>query len=157
MLCSSLHCQMDQLLALISLSHLPTHRRPGVRPIGIGETARRIMGKAIAAAISNDIQDAASPHLSGCEAAAHAMRKVYEAPDTDALNRSGISTNSVLLSPRSSPTPIEKMFNCSLTEKSFSPRRHHPRRPTCHGDVCSCHHTTHPSPRRQSKQASLVC
>ena len=30
---------------------------PGVRPIGIGETARCIMGKAIAAAINDDIQD----------------------------------------------------------------------------------------------------
>ena len=64
---------------------------PGVRPIGIGETARRIMGKAIAAAINDDIQDAAGPlqvcagHLSGCEAAVHAMRQVFEAPDTDAV------------------------------------------------------------------------
>ena len=49
------------------------------------------MGKAIAAAISDDIQDAAGPlqvcagHLSGCEAAVHAMREVFEAPDTDAV------------------------------------------------------------------------
>ena len=57
----------------------------------MGETVRRIIGRAIAAVISNDIQDAASPlqvcagHMSGCEAAVHAMRQVFEAPDTDAI------------------------------------------------------------------------
>ena len=49
------------------------------------------MGKPIAAAINDDIQDAAGPlqvcagHLSGWEAAVHAMRQVFEAPDTDAV------------------------------------------------------------------------
>ena len=57
----------------------------------MGETVRRIVGRAIATAISDDIQDAAGPlrvcagHPSGCEAAIHTMRQVSKAPDTDAI------------------------------------------------------------------------
>ena len=41
-------------------------------------------------AISDNIQEAAGPlqvcagHLSGCEAAVHAMRQVFQSPDTEA-------------------------------------------------------------------------
>ena len=64
---------------------------PGVRPIGIGETVRRIIGKAITATITEDIQDSAGPlqvcagHISGCEAAVHAMHRVYESRETEAV------------------------------------------------------------------------
>ena len=64
---------------------------PGVRPIGVGETVRRVIGKAIVTAISNDIQEAAGPlqvcagHLSGCEAAVHAMHQVYQSSSTEAV------------------------------------------------------------------------
>ena len=64
---------------------------PGVRPIGIGETVRRIIGKAIATTITEDIQEAAGPlqvcagHISGCEAAVHAMCQVYESPETESV------------------------------------------------------------------------
>ena len=64
---------------------------PGVRPIGIGETVRRIIGKAILTTISDEIQAAAGPlqlcagQDAGCEAAVHAMRQVFESPDTEAV------------------------------------------------------------------------
>ena len=64
---------------------------PGVRPIGVGETARRVIGKAIATAISNDIQEAVGPlqvcagHLAGCEAAVRAMHQVFQSPSTEAV------------------------------------------------------------------------
>ena len=51
-----------------------------MRPIGIGETVRRVIGRAVATAIGEDIQAAAGPlqvcagHLAGCEASVHAMR-----------------------------------------------------------------------------------
>ena len=79
------------LSAFVACRLIALDKCPGVRPIGIGETARRIIGKTIAAAISDDVQDAAGPlqvcagHLSGCEAAVRAMRQVFEAPDTDAV------------------------------------------------------------------------
>ena len=62
---------------------------PGVCPIGIGETVRHLIGKVIA--LSNDIQKAAGPlqvcagHLSGCEAAVHAMHEVFQAPSTEGV------------------------------------------------------------------------
>ena len=64
---------------------------PGVRPIGIGEVARRIIGKAIARVLSNEIQEATGPlqtcsgHLSGCEAAVHAMHQVFEDSDAEGV------------------------------------------------------------------------
>ena len=76
------------LSAFVACRLIALDKHPGV---SVGETSRRIVGRAIAASISDDIQDAAGPlqvcagHLSGCEAAVHAMRQVSEAPDTDAI------------------------------------------------------------------------
>ena len=77
--------------ALVACRLIALDKCPGVRPIGIGETVRRIIGKATALAIRDDIQDAAGPlqvcagHLAGCEAAVHAMRQVFDASDTNAV------------------------------------------------------------------------
>ena len=79
------------LVAFVACRLIALDKCPGVTQIGIGEMARRILGKAIAMAIRSEIQDAAGPlqvcagHLSGCEAAVHAMRQVFEVPDTDAV------------------------------------------------------------------------
>ena len=76
--------------AFVACRLIALDKCPGVRPIGVGETARRIIGRAIAKAISDDIQEAAGPlqvcagHLSGCEAAVSAMHKLFESPDTEA-------------------------------------------------------------------------
>ena len=57
---------------------------PGIRPIGIGETAGRMIGRAIAKILSDNIQTAAGPlqlcagHQSGCESAVYAMHQVFE-------------------------------------------------------------------------------
>ena len=64
---------------------------PGVRPIGIGETVHRIIGKAILTTNSDEIQAAPGPlqlcagQVAGCEAAVHAMRQVFESPDSEAV------------------------------------------------------------------------
>ena len=133
--------------------------------IGIGEVARHIIGKAIATVISDNIQAAPGPlqvcagHLSGCEAAVHAMCQVFDATDTDAtilvdvsnafnsLNRQAALCNIhqlcfALLSPECSSTPIEKTSSSSSMERSFVPRGYYPRRPPCNGNVRHCHHTT---------------
>ena len=79
------------LSAFVACRLIALDKCPGVRPIGIGETVRQIVGRAIATAISDDIQEAAGPlqvcagHLSGCEAAVHAMRQVFESSDTEAV------------------------------------------------------------------------
>ena len=65
--------------------------KPGVRPIGIGEVLRRITGKLLIGVIKNDIIDAAGPQQtctglkSGIEAAVHAMRKIFEREETEAI------------------------------------------------------------------------
>ena len=97
--------------------------------------------------ISNDIQDAAGPlhvcawHLFGCEATVHAMRHVFEAPDTEAVllvEASNIKlTNSIhhlcpALSKVLTNTYREDVQLFIKTEKSFS---HHPRRSTRHGNA----------------------
>ena len=79
------------LSAFVACRLIALDKHPGVRPIGVGETVRRIVGRAIATANSDDIQDAAGPlqvcagHPSGCEAAVHAMCQVSKAPEIDAI------------------------------------------------------------------------
>ena len=66
-------------------------KRPGVRPIGVGEVARRIISKAILAVIDTDIKKAAGSvqlcvgQISGGEAGVHAMRQIFSEEDTDAI------------------------------------------------------------------------
>ena len=78
------------LSAFVACRLVALDKRPGVRPIGIGETARRIIGKAILTTIRDDIQEAAGPlqlcagQEAGCEAAVHAMHQMFESPDVEA-------------------------------------------------------------------------
>ena len=64
---------------------------PGVRPIGIGEVLRRIVGKLLVGIIKDDIVSAAGPLQTctglraGIEAAIHAMRKAFENNNTEAI------------------------------------------------------------------------
>ena len=78
---------MDTFLAcrLVALD-----KCPGVRPIGIGDTARRIIAKAVLAVTRSDIQDAAGSvqlcagQLAGCEAAIHSVRESFQDNSTEA-------------------------------------------------------------------------
>ena len=64
---------------------------PGVRPIGIGEILRRIIGKVVVGYIREDIIEAAGPLQtcaglkSGIEASIHAMRKIFQKDETERL------------------------------------------------------------------------
>ena len=63
----------------------------GTRPIGVGETLRRVVTKAIIgvckpyAKESAGIKQLAAGHRSGCEAAVHGLRKHFESPETEAV------------------------------------------------------------------------
>ena len=76
---------------LIPLDKAPGEKELQIRPIGVGEVLRRIVGKTIAWALSEDIQEAAgSLQIStglkgGSEAAIHAMKDLYEREYTDAV------------------------------------------------------------------------
>ena len=77
--------------ALIACNLIPLNKNPGVRPIGVGETLRRIIGKAIGWVLKNDIQEAAGPLQvatgleSGEEAAIHAMKEIFEDDNCEAV------------------------------------------------------------------------
>lgn len=70
---------------------IPLDKNPGVRPIGVGEVLRRIVGKAILSIIKPEIMSSAgnlqlcAGQAGGCEAAMHAMSDIFEEEATDAL------------------------------------------------------------------------
>ena len=70
--------------AYIACRLSPLNKNPGVRPIGIGEVLRRIIGKSMSSTVKPDIlSSAGSLQLcaglpSGCEAASHALREIFE-------------------------------------------------------------------------------
>ena len=79
------------LEAFVACRLITLDKCPGVRPIGIGETLRRIIGKAISNTLKYDIQDAVGPlqlcaaFEGGCEAAVHAMQQQFSLPQFDAV------------------------------------------------------------------------
>ena len=70
---------------------IPLDKAPGIRPIGIGETLRRIIGKSIMTLLKYDITESAGPlqvcagQEGGCEAAIHAMKKAFKTNECDAV------------------------------------------------------------------------
>ena len=89
--------QPDMINELVSNRLIPLDKgedklgKPGVRPIGIGEILRRLIGKVVVGSIRNDILNAAGPLQtcaglkSGIEASIHAMRKIYDKDSTEAV------------------------------------------------------------------------
>ena len=79
------------LTAFVACHLIALDKCPGVRLIGVGETARRLIGQAIAIVLSDDMQAVAGPlqlcasHQSGCESAVHAMRQVFESSEAEAI------------------------------------------------------------------------
>ena len=68
---------------LMACQLIALDKRPSVRPIGIGETVRRIIANAVLCVIGEDVQFAAGSlqlcagQPSGGEAAVHAMREAF--------------------------------------------------------------------------------
>ena len=64
---------------------------PGIRPIGVGEVMRRLIGKLLISVIKKDITTAAGPLQTcsglkaGIEAAIHAMHDKFEDESTKAI------------------------------------------------------------------------
>ena len=64
---------------------------PGVRPIGIGEVLRRIVGKAVLSILKEEIMEATgvlqlcAGQEAGCEVAVHALREVFNSSDSEAI------------------------------------------------------------------------
>ena len=65
-------------------------KNPGVRPIGIGDTAWRIIAKVVLSIVKPDIQEASGclqmcgGQISGIEAAVHTMRTAFDSDENEA-------------------------------------------------------------------------
>ena len=74
------------LEAFVACRLIPLNKNPGVRPIGVGEILRRIIGKAIGWVLNSDIQEAADPLQAsaglkgGAETAIHVIFSTKKVP-----------------------------------------------------------------------------
>ena len=77
--------------AYLSCRLIPLDKLAGVRPIGIGEVIRRIVGKTIIATVKSQIVECAGPQQLyagqrlGCDAAVHAMTQMFDQDESDAI------------------------------------------------------------------------
>ena len=121
----------DAISAFVASRLIPLDKSPGVRPIGIGDVVRRIIGKAVLMVLKNEIQDACGPlqvcvgHPAGCEAAIHAIKAIFNEPDTEgtllvdannafnALNRNTVLHNIGIICPSIS-TILKNTYKSSI-------------------------------------------
>ena len=79
------------LRAFVACRLVPLNKNPGVRPIGICEVLRRLVGKVIMTVVGHDVLKATGPiqlcagHEAGAESAIHAMRTLFAEEGTDAV------------------------------------------------------------------------
>ena len=88
---STTYIDPSALQAYTSCRLIPLDKCPGVRPIGIGEVVRRIIGKAVMKIVKYDLQEAVGAtqlcagQEAGCEAAVHAMERIFADEHTEAI------------------------------------------------------------------------
>ena len=79
------------LEAFLACKLIPLDKNPGLRPIGVAEVLRRTAGKVAMKVVKEDIKKAAgclqlcAGQEAGCEAAIHAMYKIFESNETEAI------------------------------------------------------------------------
>ena len=79
------------LEAFTSCRLIPLDKNPGIRPIGVGEVLRRMVGKTFSGFLKEELEEAAGPlhvcagHNAGAEAAIHAMSQVFVEKGTDGI------------------------------------------------------------------------
>ena len=90
-ICTSYVDRSKAISPLLACRLIALDKNPGVRPIGIGDTARRIIAKAVLSVVKLDIQEASGclqmcgGQISGIEAAVHAVRTAFETDDNEAV------------------------------------------------------------------------
>ena len=76
---------------MVACRLIPLDKDPGLRPIGIGEVLRRIIGKIVVRILKPDLQESAGElqmcvgQEGGCEAGVHAMHDLYQEEDTHGI------------------------------------------------------------------------
>ena len=91
-ICTSL-TDLEALHPLLNCRLIALDKNPaaGVQPIGIGDTSRRIIAKAVLYIVKQDVMDAAgclqlcAGQRAGCEAAVHAMREIFTDEGTEGI------------------------------------------------------------------------
>ena len=74
----------DLLESFTACKLLALDKNPGIRPIGVGEVIRRIIGKALVFGLKRDLKEYSSPlqvssgYEAGSEAAIHSMKAIFE-------------------------------------------------------------------------------
>ena len=77
--------------AFVACRLIALNKNPGVRPIGVGEILRRIIGKTIAWTLKDDILEAVGPLQTptglknGAEASIHSVQETFTNQKTDAV------------------------------------------------------------------------
>ena len=88
---ASIYVNPHGLSSLLDSRLISLDQNPGIRPIGIGETSRRIISKAILFMVKTDILEAAgnlqlcAGQEAGCEAAIHVMESLFHSSTTQAV------------------------------------------------------------------------
>ena len=81
----------SSLEAFLACRLIPLDKKPGLRPIGVGEILRRIAGKVLVSVIREDVitsvgsLQVCAGHEAGCEAAVHAMHEIFEEENMEAV------------------------------------------------------------------------
>ena len=79
------------LEAFLACKLIPLDKNPGVRPTGIGEVIRRILGRAVMTTFRRNILERAGDlqlyagHCAGCEAAVNALSSMFSEDYSDAI------------------------------------------------------------------------
>ena len=87
----SVHVDPETLSPLLACRLIALNKNPGVRPIGVCETARRIIAKAVLSTFHEDILEASGAlqlcggQVAGVEAAIHAIRSCFQEESTEGV------------------------------------------------------------------------
>ena len=81
----------SSLEAFLACRLIPLDKNPGLRPIGVGEILKRIVGKVVVSSTRNDITDSVGSlqlcagHEAGCKSRIHAMNNISQGKQTEAV------------------------------------------------------------------------
>ena len=90
-LCTEDRTEGEGATALIACRLIPLDKDPGLRPIGIGEVLRRIIGKLVVYVLKGELQEDAGElqmcvsQEGGCEAGVHAMCDIFQDDETHGI------------------------------------------------------------------------
>ena len=94
---ASTYIEPDCLEAFTACQLIPLDKNPGMRPIGIGETIHKIIGKAILNICNNQVFEAVGCLQlcggleCGIECAIHAMRDIYNDSEAEGILLADVS------------------------------------------------------------------